>query len=560
MLNTSLITNDGPLGDIWLAANYDKKLTKHQLLNTNIVESAKYISNHTQQQQQQQGTQNGLSNTSSNEMDAITLRLSGQLLLGVTKIYSRKTKYLLDDLNDVLYKLRTVFRMSSGVQLGPEGLSSKVNLPPQQTTIADLNAITLKDQVTGFDLLWQENLQLEEEPINPLDTVFNNENDSSRVDTSVGSVEYGRNINNADAAADDHEDIDLDFDLNLDDGGESFAGSIELGRNVSNAGGNDSHNSMMGDLHKSNNIFELDLGQPLQTIDDFDIDFDEGYMSSSSVVNNENTLSETQQIQPRARQRQRRARITDDGEMVVVNKRLVVDSQDHLQLSLDTLRDNEQNMLAQKDIDRSTNTNMSNNDKLLLIQQMSFPTASKKRKLWDFSADLHFRLPSKDIDSDDDDEHNSSSDDNDDSIDNSMDDISGSDSESEKDTAPKVRKADDKEEEDDEEESVDESFGSDRVGGVAKSTKQAAEELQDLFRLDARVQFEDFVKADETALRPLGVKNKNYVNSKRQASRCFFELLVLATNDCVNLHQEKSDLNLSRSLRITSRDNLFSYV
>lgn len=542
MLNTSLITNDGPLGDIWLAANYDKKLTKHQLLNTNIVESAKYIGNRTYQRGIETEDQD-----SSNDIDAIALRLSGQLLLGVTKIYSRKTKYLLEDINDVLYKLRAVFRMSSGVQLGPDGLSSKVNLPPQQTTITDLNTITLKDQVTGFDLLWQDNLQLEEEPINPLDTVFNNDED--RFDTSVGSIEYGR-LENTGVA--EEEDINLDFDLNLDDGGESFAGSIELGRNVSNAG-DDAHGSVLGDLHKSNNIFELDLGQPLQTIDDFDIDFDAGYMSSSSV-HADSPVQTQATAQPR--QRQRRTRITDEGEMVIVNKRLMVDSDDHLQLSLDTLRDNQQNMLA--NTGKSSGTRLSNNDKLLLVKQMSFPMASKKRKLWDFSADLHFRLPLRNEDSDDEEEgeHNSSSD-SDDSIDNSMDDISVSDSESEKETSPKVRKVT---EEEDEDESADESFGTDGMENVAKSTKQAAEELQDLFRLDASVQFEDLIEADSTAVRPLGIKNKNYINPKREASRCFFELLVLATNDCVNLHQETSDLNISNTLRITSRDNLFSYV
>ncbi|CCG22888.1 Mcd1 protein [Candida orthopsilosis Co 90-125] len=556
MLSTSLISNNGPLGDIWLAANYDKKLTKHQLLNTNIVKSAKYISNRTRRHDNL--TDDASSPTN---MDAITLRLSGQLLLGVTKIYSRKTKYLLDDINDVLYKLRAVFRMSSGVQLGPDGISAKVNLPPQQTTIADLDTITLKDQVTGFDLLWQENLQLEEKPINRMDTIFNNDNDNSRFDTSTGSIEYGRFENMNGTGVDEDEDINLDFDLNLDDGGDSFAGSIELGRNASNVG-DDTHTSVLGDLHKSNNIFELDLGQPLQNIDDFDVDFDAGYISSSSIVNNEEPPAELQQalLQTRANQRQRRTRITDDGEMVVVNKKLVVDSEDHLQISLDTLRDYQQTALTQKDSGQLSSTRMSNNDKLLLIQQMSLPVASKKRKLWDFSADLHFRIPSEKDDSEDEGEHSNSGDDSDNSIDNSMDDISMSDSESEKEISSKSRKVSEEEEDNDEEESVDESFGADGVENVAKSTKQAADELQDLFRLDTSVKFEDFVEADTIADRPLGLKNKKYVNSKREASRCFFELLVLATNDCINLHQETSDLNIPRTIKITSRDSLFSYV
>ena len=38
----------------------------------------------------------------------MALRLSGQLLLGVVRIYSRKAKYLLDDCNEALLKIKMV--------------------------------------------------------------------------------------------------------------------------------------------------------------------------------------------------------------------------------------------------------------------------------------------------------------------------------------------------------------------------------------------------------------------------------------------------------------------
>jgi len=38
----------------------------------------------------------------------MALRLSGQLLLGVVRIYSKKAKYLLDDCNDALSKIKMV--------------------------------------------------------------------------------------------------------------------------------------------------------------------------------------------------------------------------------------------------------------------------------------------------------------------------------------------------------------------------------------------------------------------------------------------------------------------
>lgn len=45
------------------------------------------------------------------QAEPMALRLSGQLLLGVCRIYSRKAKYLLDDCNDALVTIRMVRRL-----------------------------------------------------------------------------------------------------------------------------------------------------------------------------------------------------------------------------------------------------------------------------------------------------------------------------------------------------------------------------------------------------------------------------------------------------------------
>lgn len=39
----------------------------------------------------------------------MALRLSGQLLLGVVRIYNRKARYLLEDCNEALLKIKMVF-------------------------------------------------------------------------------------------------------------------------------------------------------------------------------------------------------------------------------------------------------------------------------------------------------------------------------------------------------------------------------------------------------------------------------------------------------------------
>lgn len=42
------------------------------------------------------------------EIEVMALRLSGQLLLGVVRIYSRKAKYLLEDCNEAMSKIKMV--------------------------------------------------------------------------------------------------------------------------------------------------------------------------------------------------------------------------------------------------------------------------------------------------------------------------------------------------------------------------------------------------------------------------------------------------------------------
>jgi hypothetical protein len=53
------------------------------------------------------------------EVEVMALRLSGQLLLGVVRIYSRKAKYLLDDCNEALLKIKMVCPYLAFVRFSP---------------------------------------------------------------------------------------------------------------------------------------------------------------------------------------------------------------------------------------------------------------------------------------------------------------------------------------------------------------------------------------------------------------------------------------------------------
>jgi len=75
----------GKLAPVWLAANWEKKLTKTQIAETSVYDSVEQIIK---------------------PEKPLALRVSGQLLHGVVKIWERKAKYLLEDCSDAFSKLR----------------------------------------------------------------------------------------------------------------------------------------------------------------------------------------------------------------------------------------------------------------------------------------------------------------------------------------------------------------------------------------------------------------------------------------------------------------------
>jgi cohesin complex subunit SCC1 len=75
----------------------------------------------------------------------MALRLSGQLLLGVCRIFSRKTRYLLEDCNEALVKIKMVFR--PGI----------VDMNHDQA-VATTTAITMTETINEFDILLSDPL------------------------------------------------------------------------------------------------------------------------------------------------------------------------------------------------------------------------------------------------------------------------------------------------------------------------------------------------------------------------------------------------------------------
>lgn len=84
-----ILARKGPLGKIWLAAHFDKKLTKKQIFSTDISSSVESVLN---------------------PANPLALRVSGHLMLGIVRIYSRKMKYLVTDCADAMWKIDLAFR------------------------------------------------------------------------------------------------------------------------------------------------------------------------------------------------------------------------------------------------------------------------------------------------------------------------------------------------------------------------------------------------------------------------------------------------------------------
>lgn len=82
----NVLLRKGPLATLWLAAHWDRRLTKAQVAQTSISASVEDLL--------------------SGALQTMALRLSGQLLLGMVRIFVRKARYLFDDLSDAVSTLR----------------------------------------------------------------------------------------------------------------------------------------------------------------------------------------------------------------------------------------------------------------------------------------------------------------------------------------------------------------------------------------------------------------------------------------------------------------------
>ncbi|KAL8692536.1 MAG: hypothetical protein Q9218_002457 [Villophora microphyllina] len=198
----TLLSKTGPLARVWLSANLERKVSKTHILQSSIESSVNAIVDQGQA--------------------PLALRLSGQLLLGVVRIYSRKARYLLDDCNEALLKIKMA-RIPFGFAFRPGNVDLPANLDmPNPATL------TVMDKISD-PLLPELDASLLD--FRPMDIDFGSKKDdplnwTSQLLSDPMSIEIGRNRPQERPEYGD-SDMDIDLDLDVDDGP-----SVEVGRNA----------------------------------------------------------------------------------------------------------------------------------------------------------------------------------------------------------------------------------------------------------------------------------------------------------------------------------------
>ncbi|KAL2421647.1 hypothetical protein ABEF95_008111 [Exophiala dermatitidis] len=233
-----LLATTGPLARVWLASNVERKLSKSQILQSDIQSSVVAIV--------EQGH------------EPMALRLTSQLMLGVVRIYGRKARYLLDDCNEALIKIRMTFKSTNNH-----------DLPPNATTAVDLNLpelLTIDDLFSNMDFVYP---MTQQPAITGAETQEADEDWTSSLNPQQSSTQ-SMLLPGEEPLYNDDDDLNLDFgrdEIGMDD----TTVSINVGRNApSPKHGAEEVFGEEGLLHDDDDL-HLDLGEDVPMMDEPDL-------------------------------------------------------------------------------------------------------------------------------------------------------------------------------------------------------------------------------------------------------------------------------------------------
>jgi len=235
-----ILAKKGPLAKVWLAAHWgDKKLARPQIFATDISQSCTDIMN---------------------PSVPLALRLSGHLLLGVVRIYSRKVKYVLNDCTEAMLKLQMAFskqaqmQLDGSVKVGGRELLSDKDAPTHQL-VSNFGEYDQVHVVEGFCLPLPE----DNEWILAEDDENNNENNMAGGVLLSAHLPTGGNTQQKQSVSPDHAmavtqeetwapfdpDGEEEDDDDDDDDDEMNAGKNNNNKNKNN---NDEERSQVSDI------------------------------------------------------------------------------------------------------------------------------------------------------------------------------------------------------------------------------------------------------------------------------------------------------------------------
>uniref|UniRef100_A0AC34F500 Rad21/Rec8-like protein N-terminal domain-containing protein n=1 Tax=Panagrolaimus sp. ES5 TaxID=591445 RepID=A0AC34F500_9BILA len=229
-----VLSKKGPLAKIWLAAHWEKKLSKAQVFETNVSEAVDEILK---------------------PKVKMALRTTGHLLLGIVRIYSRRAIYLLEDCENASLKINLNF--STGTK--------------SKNAIRDTDDADLPEVLGDFDATLPDNFELPATPV-PVN--------QSRIE----------DITLREDRIDAADNMDFDNDMGLDDfGGAQFdefdAEDVEHARRAASEirasmerGGDLTKTSLVSDKAGNNNSNNENNNIANDFMDhDFDNDFDNDF-------------------------------------------------------------------------------------------------------------------------------------------------------------------------------------------------------------------------------------------------------------------------------------------
>ncbi|SMN21435.1 similar to Saccharomyces cerevisiae YDL003W MCD1 Essential subunit of the cohesin complex required for sister chromatid cohesion in mitosis and meiosis [Maudiozyma saulgeensis] len=245
-----IATDAGPLAQIWLAANMSN-IPRGSVLQTSIEESAKEIAK-----------VSGCEPEIEQNNESITLHASGELLQGIVRVYSKQAGFLLSDIKDTLTKITALFKAHSRVNVTISRIS----------TIAKVNQLVLENTVTEKEVLSTPSLDFLDDEPQGMKQLLNGNNSMLRgvygaaATNAIGfisadnSLEVGRRFNPDGEFEHNSSALALDFDV--DEGTRTNSGShIEI----------------------EGNDMDFPLDDPLDNNDNWDLGINEEHDDSIEV-------------------------------------------------------------------------------------------------------------------------------------------------------------------------------------------------------------------------------------------------------------------------------------